>query len=65
MLNKLSGLKKYTKSIVAVVIAGLYAVQAALTDDTITSAEWHTIALAVVTAIGVYLFPNKSSDTPE
>ena len=50
---------EYWKAIVAVVGAVAVAVQAAVTDGTITSAEWLTIAIAAVTAVGVYLKANK------
>jgi len=55
----LSKLAEYWKAIVAVVGAVAVVVQSALTDGTITSAEWVTIAIAAVTAIGVYLKANK------
>jgi len=54
----LSKLAEYWKAIVAVVGAVAVVVQTALTDGTITSAEWVTIAIAVVTAVGVYLKAN-------
>lgn len=47
------------KFIVAVVGAGLIALQSALTDG-ITNSEWVGIGIAVVTALGVYALPNKS-----
>ena len=50
---------EYWKAIVAVIGAVAVAVQAAVTDGTITSAEWLTIAIAAVTAVGVYLKANK------
>ena len=49
---------EYWKAIVAVIGAVAVAVQAAVTDGTITSAEWLTIAIAAVTAVGVYLKAN-------
>jgi len=55
----LSKYAEYWKAIVAVVGAVAVVVQAALTDGTITSAEWVTIAIAAVTAVGVYLKANK------
>jgi hypothetical protein len=55
----LSKLAEYWKAIVAVVGAVAVVVQSALTDGTITSAEWVTIAIAAVTAVGVYLKANK------
>ena len=58
----MSKFAEYWKAIVAVIGAVAVVVQAALTDGTITSAEWVTIAIAAVTAVGVYLKANK---TPE
>jgi len=55
----LSKLAAYWKAIVAVIGAVAVVVQSALTDGTITSAEWVTIAIAAVTAVGVYLKANK------
>jgi len=54
-------MNKYAKGIVAVVGAGVFALQAALTDSTVTSNEWVGIGVAVLTAVGVYLFPNKAA----
>ncbi len=51
----------YLKAIVAVVIAGLTALQAAISDSDVTQNEWVLIALAVVGAIGVYAIPNAPS----
>ncbi|HEX2316150.1 MAG TPA: hypothetical protein VHJ17_20580 [Thermomonospora sp.] len=50
---------KYAKSLVAVVVAVGYAVQAAITDESVTASEWIGIALAVLTALGVYAVPNR------
>jgi len=55
----LSKFAEYWKAIVAVVGAVAVVVQSALTDGTITSAEWVTIAIAAITAVGVYLKSNK------
>jgi hypothetical protein len=49
----------YWKTVVAIVGAGVIAVQSAITDDVITSAEWVTIALALLAAAGVWQVPNK------
>jgi hypothetical protein len=51
---------KYAKGIVAVIGAGVLALQVALDDGVILSSEWPTIAIAVITAVGVYLVPNKT-----
>lgn len=50
---------RYAKFIVAVLIAGGVALQAALTDDHVTNAEWLTIGIAVLGALGVWAVPNK------
>ncbi len=51
---------KYAKFIVAALAAGLVAAQTAITDGTITTAEWVTIVLAALGALGVWLIPNKT-----
>lgn len=51
----------YAKTVVATVIAVAYAVQAAITDGSITSSEWVGIALAGLTALGVWAVPNAAS----
>ena len=50
---------KYAKFIVAGLVAGLVTLQSAITDDTITTAEWVAIGLAVLGALGVWAVPNK------
>jgi peptidoglycan/LPS O-acetylase OafA/YrhL len=55
----LAKLKPYAKAIIAVVVAVVVAVQAALTDSEITNDEWKAIIAAGVTAVLVYLVPNK------
>ena len=56
---------QYAKTVVAAVVAAGTAVGAAITDSTITGAEWVTIGLAVLTALGVYAVPNApKSDRP-
>jgi hypothetical protein len=49
----------YWKTVAAAVAAGAIAVQAALSDSTITTAEWVTIGLAVLGALGVYAAKNQ------
>lgn len=50
----------YAKAVVAILIAGLTAAYAALSGPSgdITHQEWVNIALASVTAVGVYAVPN-------
>ena len=50
---------EYWKGIIAVVAAVAVVVQTALTDGTITHAEWVTIAIAAVGAVGVVLKANQ------
>lgn len=52
---------KYAKAIVAVVGAGVAALQLALDDGIIVGQEWTAIVIAVVTAVGVYLVPNSDA----
>lgn len=53
---------KYAKFIVAAAMAGLVALQTAITDDQITTSETVTIVLAALSALGVLLVPNKPAD---
>lgn len=63
----MNNLGLYAKAVVAALLAGLTAVFAALSgpNGDITDAEWITIAIAVVAAVGVYAVPNapQSVDT--
>lgn len=54
-------MKEYAKFAVAVVAAGLVALQTALTDGHVTGQEWITIALAALGALGVLAVPNASA----
>ncbi|REF00284.1 hypothetical protein [Thermomonospora umbrina] len=56
---------KYAKTIIATVLAAAYAVQAAITDETVTTTEWVGIVLAVLTALGVYVVPNRPTARDE
>ena len=49
----------YWKTVAAAVAAGAIALQAALSDNTVTGGEWVTIGLAVLGAVGVWATPNK------
>ncbi|MEO3929960.1 hypothetical protein ABGB07_39835 [Micromonosporaceae bacterium B7E4] len=49
---------KYAKTIVAAVVAGGTALTVAMGDDTLSTTEAVTIALAVLGALGVYVVPN-------
>jgi len=51
-------MKKYGKAIVAVIIAGITVVYQKLSGDQhIDPAEWVSIAIATITAVGVYIVP--------
>jgi len=49
----------YAKSVVAIIGAAITALQFALDDGVVVGQEWTTIIIAVVTAVSVYLVPNK------
>jgi hypothetical protein len=53
---------RYAKTIVAGVLAGLYALQAALSDDHITNTEWLGIGTAALIAVGVLAVPNSPQE---
>lgn len=55
--------KKYSKSIVAVLTAGGVALGSALSDDKVTNAEWVVIGLAALGALGVYAVSNTTTVT--
>jgi hypothetical protein len=55
---------KYMKFIVAFVGAAAYAVQAAISDGTITGTEGVGVVTAAVIAVLVLLVPNKTGVTP-
>jgi hypothetical protein len=52
----------YAKFAVAGALAGLTALAAAVTDNSVSTAEWCAIGLATLSAIGVYLVPNKPAE---
>ena len=49
---------KYAKTIVAAIVAGATALAVAMGDDTLSTTEGVTVALAVLGALGVYVVPN-------
>ncbi|MFI6270744.1 hypothetical protein [Micromonospora zamorensis] len=53
---------KYAKTIVAAVVAGATALTVAMGDDTLTSTEGITVALAILGAFGVYALPNAKDE---
>lgn len=55
----------YAKTVVAVLLAGVTALHAAISDHNITEPEWVGIAIAVITAVGVYAIPNKPYPDPD
>lgn len=50
-------MNRYGKAVVAALLAVITAVHTFVSDEFITPAEWIQIAIAVVTAISVYLVP--------
>jgi hypothetical protein len=52
-----SFLKKYGKTIVAVIAGIVLALQAGITDGEIAAQEWLTVAVAGLTAAGVFYAP--------
>lgn len=48
----------YAKSIIMVLAAGVGILTAALSDGVVSATEFVNIAIAIVTAVGVYLIPN-------
>lgn len=56
---------KVAKFVVAALVAALIAVQAAITDGTVTPAEWLAIAVTTLGSFGVYLVPNKPAGPPD
>lgn len=57
-------LARYRKSIVAVIGAVAVALTAALSDGAMSPADWAAVAVAVLTACGVYGFPNSPPPNP-
>lgn len=51
----------YAKSIVMVIAAGLTVLVASISDGKITPVEYINIAIAIVTAVGVYFFKNSET----
>jgi len=56
----MSAYRKFIVAIVvAVLLAGLVALQAALEDGAVTAYEWAGIAVAAIGALAVYAIPNE------
>ncbi len=49
---------RYSKALVPAVVAGLLALQAAITDDVVTRPELLAVLAAVLSGLGVYATPN-------
>lgn len=49
---------KYAKALVAVLAAGLTVLVSVMSDGAVSTTEWVQVAIAVVSAIGVYVVPN-------
>jgi hypothetical protein len=54
---------KYAKGIVAFLAAAATVAVAAISDNTITPAEWLGIVLAGLGAVGVVVVPNRTEGT--
>lgn len=52
---------KTAKFVVAAVLAGVSSLNVALSDNGFSSTDGVTVALAVLTALGVYAVPNKDA----
>jgi hypothetical protein len=52
-------ISRYAKTCVAALLAGAYALQAALSDGQVTNTEWLGIGTAALIALGVFAVPNK------
>ena len=50
----------YSKSILAVIAAGIGILVAALSDDVINATEIVNVVIGIATAVGVYVIPNAS-----
>lgn len=58
-------IKPYAKAVVGGLVAGLTALGTAMTDDTVTTAEWVGIAVATLGALSfVYATPNRDPQPP-
>jgi hypothetical protein len=51
--------RRYAKTIVAIVAAVAVVVNAAISDGNISGSEWLQIAFAALGAVGVYAIPNR------
>lgn len=58
-------MNQYAKFAVAALTTGLIALQTALTDGTVTTAEWVTIAISALGTLGVWARPNADPPLPE
>jgi len=52
------------KAVVALLLGGLTVLGTALADNHLTGEEWIGVAIAVVTALGVYVTPNRPPGPP-
>lgn len=48
----------YAKSLLAVLVTGVYAIVAALTDNSISTVEWINVGIALAGAAAVFTAPN-------
>ncbi|MBG0828571.1 hypothetical protein HS041_12405 [Planomonospora sp. ID67723] len=53
-------ISKYWKSVLATLGATVVAAEAIVDDSVVTDNEWVNLGIAALTAVGVYLVPNKN-----
>lgn len=57
--------RKYGKTVLAALAAGMAAAYSYATDGTITSDEWWLIGIAAANAVGVYFAPAVTRESTE
>jgi hypothetical protein len=55
----MSKVSPYAKFVVAALAAAAVALQAAISDGTVTSSEWVGVGIAALAALGVWAVPNR------
>ncbi len=56
-------ISKYWKSVLATVGAVVVAAEAVVDDAVVTDNEWVNLGIAALTAVGVFLVPNRDAGT--
>ncbi|MEU8035723.1 hypothetical protein [Streptosporangium sp. NPDC049078] len=54
-------ISKYWKSVLATVGATVVAAEAVVSDGVVTDNEWVNLGIAALTAVGVFLVPNREA----